>query len=92
MELDLIFSYAYIILLIYQKTPPSRGELQIQNQQLLEKLNALEAIIISMKTDITALKEENLIWKKGEATENGQPSNEFQSQFETDEDVLAEKS
>ena len=47
-------------------TPPRGGGLQLQNQQLLERLNALEALVISMKTEISALKEENLILKKGE--------------------------
>ena len=41
-------------------TPPPGG-LQLQNQQQLERLNALEALVISMKIEISALKDEHLI-------------------------------
>ena len=51
-------------------TPPSGRGLQFQNQQLLARLNAFEALIIYMKTDISALKKGKFnINKKGEVTQ-----------------------
>ena len=44
-----------------------------------------------MKTEISALKGEYLILKKGEATQNYQPSNKCQDQYETNEEEPRKK-
>ena len=72
-------------------TPSPGGGLQIQNQQLLERMSPLEAFIKNMKAEIIALKKENSDLKKEVFMPVDNVLNANQVLYETDEEDLGKE-
>ena len=73
--------------------PPPGGGLQnqIKNQQLLERMSVLEALINNFRAEIIALIKENSELKNDEVMSVNNALNANQVVFETDEEDLAKE-